>query len=154
MKSIRMVASLALVSTGLIGCGSEEDRFKLVPVTGTVTLNGKPLAGATVSFAPVSGNVSNTPGVDSTGPAGNYKLMFKGRSGVAPGKYKVSITPPDPQSSSGVPDAFRDDPMMMQFANEAKPQVATKKVEAGAKSEFEREVSDKGDVLDFDVKSS
>ena len=147
-----MVATLALA--GLAGCGSDDDRITLVPVTGTVTLNRKPLADARINFAPADGNKFRTPGVDSTGPDGGYKLMFKGRSGVAPGKYKVSITPPADPSGGGDSNVFKDDPLQAQFAAEARQQTANKKKEAGAQSEFEREVSEKGDVLDFDVKSS
>jgi hypothetical protein len=125
-------------------------------VTGTVTLNGKPLGGALVNFAPQEGNAATTPGVDSTGPGGNYKLMFKGRSGVAPGKYKVTITPPDPSAAESVPTIFKDDPAMAGFERDARELGASKsrKIEVGSKSEFEAEVPDEGGILDFDVKSA
>jgi hypothetical protein len=154
MSSIRWFGALALA--GLVGCGSEESKYKLVPVTGTVTLNGQPLADARINFAPLDGNTYQTPGVDSTGPSGNYKLMFKGRSGVAAGKYKVTISPPDPSLAARGPDVFKDDPMMIQFAEDAQRQGAakSKKIEAGAKNEFEAEVPEDGAVLDFDVKST
>ena len=151
---MRWIGPLALVGLVQVGCGSEESRYKLVPVTGTVTLNGKPIGDAMVSFSPDDGNERNTPGVDLTGPNGNYKLMFKGRSGVTPGKYKVTITLPDPSAAGNVPDAFKDDPAMAGFAREARQQAAKKKVEAGTKNEYEREVPDGGAELDFDVKSS
>ena len=155
MCGIRWFGALALSGLVLVGCGSEESRYKLVPVTGTVTLNGQPLADAKVNFAPLEGNEYQTPGVDSSGPSGNYKLMFKGRSGVAAGKYKVTITPPDPSAAS-VPDAFKDDPAMLGFAEDARRQAAAKKqkVEVGTKNEFEAEVPEDGAVLDFDVKTT
>ena len=152
MSRFRLVAPLALA--GLVGCGSDEDRITLVPVTGTVTLNRKPLADARINFAPADGNKHKTPGVDSTGPDGGYKLMFKGRSGVAPGKYKVSISPPADPSGGGDSNVFKDDPLQAQFAAEARQSSVAKKKDVGAQSEFEREVSEKGDVLDFDVKAS
>jgi hypothetical protein len=155
MRWIRWFGLLALA--GLSGCGSEESRYKLVTVTGTVTLNGKPLGDAKVNFAPLEGNEYPTPGVDSTGPGGNYKLMFKGRSGIAAGKYKVTITPPDPSAAGSVPEAFKDDPAMFGFGEDARQQAASKnkkKVEAGNKSEFEAEVPEEGAILDFDVKSA
>jgi hypothetical protein len=151
----RWFGPLALAA--LVGCGSEESRYKLVAVTGTVTLNGQPLADAKVNFAPLEGNTYQTPGVDSSGPSGNYKLMFKGRSGIAAGKYKVTITPPDPSLSANAPDAFKDDPAMLGFREDAQRQAAAKtkkKVDAGTKNEFEAEVPEEGAVLDFDVKSS
>ena len=153
MRSMRWMGPLALA--GLVGCGSGESRYKLVPVTGTVTLNGKPVADAVVSFAPQEGNERTTPGVDSTGPSGNYKLMFKGRSGVAPGKYKVTITPPDPDATADLPEIFKGDPAMAGFAEDARQQVASKakKKVAGTKNEFEAEVPEEGAIMDFDVKS-
>lgn len=151
MRWRRLLVALALA--GLVGCGSDEDRIKLVPVTGTVTLNGKPLADAMVNFVPAEASGPSTPGVDSTGPMGNYKLMFKGRSGVAPGKYKVTITPADETASAAnVPEAFKDDPAMLGFANDAR-QKSGSKGPAGTKTEFDAEVPAEGGVLDFDVKS-
>jgi hypothetical protein len=125
-------------------------------VSGTVTLNGEPMGGANISFSPLEGNDPNTPGVDETGPSGNYKLMFKGRSGVAPGKYKVTISALPKDSSAGsVPDAFKDDPAMAGFAQEARQSGrGQKKAEAaGIKEEFERDVEDGGSVLNFDIKT-
>ncbi len=154
MIRIRWVGALALA--GLVGCGSEESRYKLVPVKGTVTLNDKPLGGAMVNFAPQEGNEFSTPGVDSTGPNGNYKLMFKGRSGVAPGKYKVTITPPAPAAAENLPAIFKDDPLMAGFERDAKQLASskTRRIEVGTKSEFEAEVPDEGGIMDFDVKSA
>jgi hypothetical protein len=153
MRSVRWIGLLALAA--LVGCGSEESRYRLVSVTGTVTLNGKPLGDAKVNFAPLEGNEVNTPGVDVSGPAGNYKLMFKGRSGVAPGKYKVTVTPPDPSASGSVPEAFKDDPAMLGFEREARNLVQGKKKEdPNYKNEFEAEVPDDGGVLDFDVQTA
>jgi hypothetical protein len=81
--------------------------------------------------------------------------MFKGRSGVAAGKYKVTITPPEP-AAAGASDVFRDDPAMLGFAQDAKHQAAKNKtqIDAGTKREFEAEVPDDGAVLDFDVKTA
>src|SRR5438105_558805 len=104
-------------SFSLVACGSGDETrsFKLVPVSGTVTLNGKPLAGATVVFAPEAANKPSTPGSDTTGPEGNYKLMYRNRSGVAPGKYKVTVAMPL-KTSGVVNESFKDDPYMAQLA--------------------------------------
>jgi hypothetical protein len=155
MRWIRAAAPIALA--GLIGCGDPDDRISLVPVTGTVTLNGKPLADARVTFLPDPANKSNTPGTDSTGPNGNYKLRFKSRSGIAPGKYKVEIEPPLVMSGGvPVPEAFKDDPLMLQKAEEARNinKRGSAKKAAGSKSQFEAEVPDAGGEFDFDVKAS
>lgn len=152
MIRIRAIALLPLF--GLIGCGSEEDQIALIPVTGTITANGKPLAGATITFVPDASNPVSTPGADATGPEGSYKVMFRNRSGVAPGKYKVFVMPVDP-SSQPVHEAFANDPVMANFANGGGRSASGKREVAGEKSEFDAEVAAKGDnTLDFDVKSS
>jgi hypothetical protein len=141
---------------GLAGCGTDEDNIKLVRVTGTITQNGKPLAGADVSFVPESGNTASTPGVDQSGPEGNYMVRFKGRNGVAPGKYKVIVTPPDATAESQVPEKFKNDPIMFKIMKQsqgpAKKDGGEKK--AGVKSEFDAVVPDTSVELDFDVKTS
>jgi hypothetical protein len=160
MRWIRTAVPLALA--GLIGCGSDDDGAgaTLVPVSGTITRNNKPLADASVSFIPDAANKPSTPGTDSTGPDGNYKLRYKSRSGIAPGKYKVVVTPAIETPGAGkVPDAFKDDPYMAQMATGvgvpgARKETAIAKDVAGAKSEFEADVDAKGGVFDFDVKTS
>jgi hypothetical protein len=82
-----MVMALLVVASP--GCG---DGVKLVPVAGTVTLDGKPLEGATLSFIPIEGNAVSTAGTDITGPEGNFQMTFKGRAGLAPGKYRVLVS--------------------------------------------------------------
>jgi hypothetical protein len=149
-----------LALAGLVGCqGSEEDSFTLVKVTGTITKNGKPLADAKVSFLPEAGNAMSTPGADQTGPQGNYMLTFKGRTGVAAGKYKVIIEPPvEVPAGHKVPDELAKDPVMVQMElqarNAGKKQGPAAKKEV-VKSEFPAEVEAKAAsiILDFDVKS-
>ena len=159
MRWVRTVALLSMA--GVIGCGgSDEDYIKLVRVTGKITKNGKPMPNADVSFVPEAGNKDSTPGVDKTGPEGNYLVKFKGRSGVAPGKYKVFVSPAVEVGGEGQGERFKDDPMMFKIMQEA--QGAAKKgggaaKKAGEKSEFDAEVPNEpgGTVeLDFDVKSS
>ncbi len=160
MRRTPTFAVVALAAMCGWGCsGEEEANWKLVKVTGTVTKNGKPLADAVISFVPAGGNKQSTPGADQTGPEGNYMLTFKGRTGVAPGKYKVIVTQPlelPPGSVSSEP-ALADQPAMRQMAlaasNPGKKKSAEAKKEL-AKSEFDREVEDTaGSVtLDFDVK--
>ncbi len=151
-KWTRAVIPLALVA--LFGCGSEEDSITLYPVKGTVTQNGKPMAGATITFTPNPTNAVSTPGGDATGPEGTFSIRYRNRSGLAPGKYTVTVMPSLDTSGSKVPDAFRDDPLMAQMAlgqDPAKP----KKEAAGEKSEFEAEVTTNpaDNVFDFDVKT-
>ena len=154
MTWIRYAASVALV--GVIGCNGDPDSaIALVPVKGTITLNGKPMANAAISFVPDAGNKASTAGGDTTGPEGNYMARYRNRSGLAPGKYKVLITPGTPSgSSANVSEAFKDDPFM---AGDAARAASAQKPAAKAlevKGEFDAEVTAAGDPLDFDVKAT
>jgi len=76
---------LALI---LAGCGGTQTS----PVEGIVTLDGKPLVGASVQFVPQG------KGRDATGETdknGEFAMStFKPRDGALPGNYKVVISPP------------------------------------------------------------
>jgi hypothetical protein len=150
MKMSRCLAAAAVAAL-VIGCG--ESGPKVVSVTGTVTLNGKPLEGASVSFFPeLSTNKEGRAGEDITGPSGNYKAMTRGRSGLVPGKYHVVVTKSlvDPAKT---PDAFKDDPYMASMSPGG-PGKAKKDAPDKIGGEFDREVPPEGGVQDFDVKSS
>lgn len=76
------------------GCGS--DGPELADVTGTVTLDGKPVPGAVLTFIPTSGSTS----YGKTDASGKYTLMFTDtKYGAMIGSYKVEIEvkriPPD-----------------------------------------------------------
>jgi hypothetical protein len=75
---------LAILSTG---CGPGGP--KIAYVTGRVTMDGKPLANATVVFIPENGR----PAGASTDANGNYVLNFaQGRRGAIPGNNTIRIT--------------------------------------------------------------
>ena len=74
---------LAMLATG---CGSSD---KLGTVTGTVTLDGKPLPQASVTFSRGQGRMS----VGTTDEQGRYKLLYTvNQQGAEPGTHTVSIT--------------------------------------------------------------
>ncbi|MCY2996283.1 MAG: carboxypeptidase-like regulatory domain-containing protein [Planctomycetota bacterium] len=71
----------------LNGCGSGD--LQLSSVSGTVTLDDRPLSDATVEFQPDSGSFSE--GV--TDSSGNYTLRYNAKKkGALPGKHQVRIT--------------------------------------------------------------
>lgn len=154
---LRRCGLLLLLGTlaALSGCKSEEDRIPLLPVSGTVTQNGKPMANATVSFIPAEGNTHSTPGVDATGPEGNYKIRYKNRMGLSAGKYRVVIEPSLEVDQANTPPEFADDPYMAQMSRGHVPGEKRTGAEAKLiKNEFEAEVSESNDVFDFDVKTA
>jgi hypothetical protein len=95
----RLALGLALVLA--LGCGG--NRF--VPVSGKVTLNGRPLVGATVSFQPVAPEGSREAGMGSTGKTdanGEYTLKAAtGQDGAWVGKHRVMISLLNPQVGDG-----------------------------------------------------
>jgi hypothetical protein len=157
MKWIRFLAPLALA--GLVGCGYL-GRVKLVTVKGTVTLDGKPLAQASVSFLPNPQNAVQTAGGDVTGPQGNFRAMYQGRFGLAPGKYKVLVSP-----GLGLPPGFKAPPGMEDDPAEARKALGLDSVHPGIKpryvkgyevippADFDAVVTDQGGSFDFDVKN-
>lgn len=78
----------------LSGCGSDAPKVNTVPVTGKVTYNGQPVAGATVAFIPTNPDGRAAQGV--TDEQGVYTLTtYLGPNdqpaGAEPGDYKVTI---------------------------------------------------------------
>src|SRR5437870_1727476 len=77
-----------LAAISLAGCGGS----RTSPVEGTVLLDGKPVAGASIQF------IAQGKGRDATGQtdgSGQFAMStFKPRDGVLPGSYKVVIAPP------------------------------------------------------------
>lgn len=75
----------------LAGCGGDG---KVAPVSGVVTLNGKPVADVELLFQPEAGDSTNSPGPPATGvtgPDGRYTLKVIGDSkpGATVGKNHV-----------------------------------------------------------------
>lgn len=159
MRWAGKIGAIGLIA-GLTGCGPEGERIALVPVAGKITRNGKPLAGAKVSFVPAPANKESTVGVDETGPEGDYRLKFKGQAGVAPGKYRVFVTPSVELPGGNLPGRIEGDPKMGQMASGiGVPGWERSKVARGKKREvshfeFEADVSEKGGEYDFDCKAS
>lgn len=87
----RIITGVALLLT-LAGCGGGglDDTPDLGTVTGKVTLDGSPLADATLTFSPSEGGRSAGAETDS---GGNYELMYSlTHAGATPGEYDVSIS--------------------------------------------------------------
>ncbi len=116
-----------------VGCGSAEvDKFtskrpKTFPASGTVKLNGQPVAGATVVFAPDPSDAPNSIAATAmTQASGDFSLQaYPPLKGAVPGKYKVTISkmelpppaakgpnahdaPPPPPPRSLIPENYAD----------------------------------------------
>jgi len=89
---MRARLTLALAAVLAFGCGSG----KYAPVSGKITLNGKLLAGASVSFQPIAKEGSIEAGTGSgatTDENGFYSLkVATGEKGAWVGKHRVMIS--------------------------------------------------------------
>lgn len=85
------VAALLVAATG---CGAKQDGFDYQPVTGKVTMDGQPLAGATVAFIPQSNALeSGRPSTGMTDESGTFTLTsMGGQDGAVVGDHVVSIS--------------------------------------------------------------
>ena len=91
MHCVRLLLSAGLVTCLLLGCGSGEKPPELVPVTGTVWVNGEPAPDMLVTFQPVGGDRGNL-ATGQTDAQGKYELKYRGEeTGAVPGKHRVTI---------------------------------------------------------------
>lgn len=89
IKRFRLDVALLCGFAGILSCGCIGDGIKLGAVSGVVTLDGKPLENASVSFHPSEGRGS----FGTTDADGRYELDYhKGRKGATEGHHKVTIT--------------------------------------------------------------
>jgi len=103
------LAGFWMVVAALAGCS--KDPFQTAPVSGVVTLDGKPIAQVAVMFQPVAADGNMNPGPGSFGVTdeqGRYHLQIVGeenKKGGVVGKNKVRFDPhstekPDPSSDA------------------------------------------------------
>jgi hypothetical protein len=89
MRRVLALVGLAGV-VAAAGCGGE--RRDVIPVSGTVTLDGRPLGGATVTYRP-TGDTPGNGGTAVAGPDGRYAVSGpQGQRGLPPGAYRVSVS--------------------------------------------------------------
>jgi hypothetical protein len=131
MKSflfLRQISTVLLLALGLAGCGGGNAGPTLYPVVGTVTYQGKPLAGARLTFIPEKEGAIAIAVSDSSG-----KFVMKSGSdpGVASGSCKVTVSMLDSSNAGGglAPDMKPED--MQKLAMEGKLQSALQAQEKG-----------------------
>ena len=133
MLSVGRNASCWLLAMGMLicsGCGGDSGP-ELFDVTGTVTLNGKPLPNAEVTFQPKEG----APSFARTDDEGKYELKYsRDRYGALPGSHEVSITTAAEDDDGNVADELLP----------AKYNIDT---------ELTANVTDEGNPIDFQLES-
>jgi len=89
-RAVSLVLLGCVAALGAAGC-SGTARPPTYPVSGTVTLKGKPLEGATIVFVPVAKGAEAASGV--TDASGKYQLTtFVAGDGAQDGEYKIKVS--------------------------------------------------------------
>ena len=89
---LALPALAAVLAVSILGCGNT----RYVPVSGVVTLDGKPYRNAIVMFQPMATQDNPNPGRASSGSTdenGRFSVKtFEGQAGAVIGKHRVRIT--------------------------------------------------------------
>ena len=118
-----IILLLALVASS--GCGGPE-RPPLARVTGSVTIDGKPLADATVRFTPEEGR----PSTGVTDSNGKFELVYTADSkGAMLGKHTIRI---EPQTTDDDLSEEEDQARRAQFPAKAQDGTLSFEVKAGS----------------------
>lgn len=119
MKAILCI-SMGMLVLATLGCGGS-DFPDPIPVTGTVTINGKPVEGAKVTFLSQTGGRSAS---GTTDASGKYSLTtFNTNDGAIPDEYTITIAKYDAaDTGEGIDDTEGEmgsdyDAMMMASAS-------------------------------------
>lgn len=108
-----LVPASCIILAGLLGCDSGPKLPKVVPVTGYISLNDEPVAGATVVF--ISAQKSGRSAAGKTDEFGNFSLAtyFNPQlelDGAEPGEYMIQVT--KLEEGSAVPAPPPSDPSL------------------------------------------
>ena len=97
-------AVTALLLSYIAGCG-RSDLPELAEVTGTITLDGRPLENVDVMFSPVAGG---RPSASRTNSEGRYRLYYSSDiSGAIIGNHQVSLSKIERHpANTGTPGEF------------------------------------------------
>lgn len=102
---LRTAVGGLILSLTAAGCGNaQKSAVPLVPASGTVTIDGSPLAEAVVQFIPL-GETRGQGGSALTDATGTYKALTPfGEAGLPAGEYRVVISKRDiPKGADGRP---------------------------------------------------
>ena len=116
------VTSTLFLATA-IGCGGDN----LVPMSGSISLNGKPFEDVYVVFEPVEGDASQI-STGKTNETGAYVLTnTSGKAGCRVGEHKVLLTtvPPNamddertPLPKDRIPSRYQTDPLKFEVPDQ------------------------------------
>ena len=152
MRSYFRPAAL-LLAAALAGCGGGGE-LDVGEVQGVVTLDGKPLPNAVVTFVPKAGGPS---GVGKTDAEGKYQLLTVNERGAVIGEHMVSIVCV-PETPAAAESYSSDDPRyaeaMAKRTNYKQAKPVTKLPERyNLQTELVEEVESGSNEINFELKS-
>ena len=142
-------AGIAVVLLCAIGCGAQPGADATARVSGTVTLNGKPIEGVSIAFVPTSGR----PASGITNASGQFTLStFGNGDGAVLGSHKVVLAEPpdDAQPMPGEPGWEKWKNRKARFAKKyADPELSgfTAEVGTGKKNVFTFDMTSQSDAV-------
>lgn len=110
IRNLEHIVSMTVYSVLLVvwisGCSSGGEPLpELTEVTGTVTLDGKPVENISVIFQPEATDQATSRG--TTNAKGEFSLMYnQDASGAVPGMHKVRFAVMDADSTGLLPDKY------------------------------------------------
>lgn len=115
-------AAIAAVLVFPLGCKVHRDDTPLVPVVGTITLNGQPLSGADILLIP-TGQTIGQGAIGRTDASGRFELKTPDneRTGAPTGSYKVVINKLVNPDGTDFNPAEGVDPMTASFTETLPP---------------------------------
>lgn len=156
LRPVQTGILLAAAALLLPGCGASTEQpdfvSELVPVTGTVTLEGAPLEGVMVNFMPQEGNAI---AYGLTDASGKYSLQpqmsgqaEKESTGALPGEYQVYISKLVLPDGTAVPEGLSD----AEAEEKGAKQLLPPKYSSPANSSLKATVEKGQTTVDFELK--
>lgn len=129
------------------GCGGQTDQPELGQVTGTITLDGKPLSGFVVVFQPASGR----PARGLTDADGKYELTYiRQTKGTKVGPNRVEIAPSEDGEAEESDNSDDDSKPVAKRSKSEKPTIPSR---YNVKSELKADVKAGENKCDFALES-
>ena len=129
------------------GCGGVSDQPELGQVTGTITLDGKPLSGVAVVFQPESGR----PARGMTDAEGKYELTYiRQTKGTKVGPNRVEIAPSEDGEIEESADSDEENKSAPARSKSGKPAIPAR---YNVQSELKVDVKPGENTFDFKLES-
>lgn len=150
MPTTALTLSILVCLGFLLGCSGGD----MLPVEGTVTLDGEPLEGAAISFVPAEGG---RPCSGQTDAQGHFTLAsYVAGDGVPPGEYKVTVIKLDARrqaTAAPTEEGAADGQKAMGNIEQSVKFLTPMKYSSPATTDLRVEVTDKMEPVQIELKS-